>query len=97
MPPLQVNIDDPDFERHPLFQFARPSQCILEPGEVLFVPAGSGILVFFFLRVAPCACSSERRVPFKVEWTTAIKHFANISEMKRNSMLQAREVHSYPG
>ena len=51
MPPLQVNIDDPDFERHPLFQFARPSQCILEPGEVLFVPAGSGILVFFFLRV----------------------------------------------
>jgi len=33
-----VDPDTPDFEKFPLFQQAAPYECILEPGELLFIP-----------------------------------------------------------
>jgi len=36
----EVNCDDPDYERHPLFREAQVLQVVLEPGEVLFLPVG---------------------------------------------------------
>jgi len=33
-----VNPDVPDFEKHPLFRQATPYECILDPGELLFIP-----------------------------------------------------------
>eukprot|EP01121_Diplochlamys_sp_Union-15-3_P021656 TRINITY_DN8887_c0_g1_i1.p1 TRINITY_DN8887_c0_g1~~TRINITY_DN8887_c0_g1_i1.p1 ORF type:complete len:279 (+),score=42.77 TRINITY_DN8887_c0_g1_i1:264-1100(+) len=35
----QVNCDDPDLERFPLFEEVVREECILEPGEMLFIPA----------------------------------------------------------
>jgi hypothetical protein len=34
----EVNPDSPDFEKYPLFRNATTYECILEPGELLFVP-----------------------------------------------------------
>lgn len=36
----QVNCEEPDYERHPLFKDVRTIDLILEPGEVLFIPVG---------------------------------------------------------
>jgi len=35
----QVNCDNPDLEKFPLFQNAVCQYCVLEPGEMLFIPA----------------------------------------------------------
>ena len=34
-----VDISSPDLERFPLFAGARRTQCVLKPGDVLFMPA----------------------------------------------------------
>jgi tRNA wybutosine-synthesizing protein 5 len=34
-----VDIDAPDFERYPAFRYTHPMECILEPGDILFIPA----------------------------------------------------------
>lgn len=36
----EVDIDNPDYDRYPLFQKVRPIEFVLEPGEVLFIPVG---------------------------------------------------------
>ena len=38
---FEVNLSQPDLDRHPLLSLTHPIECILSPGEVLFVPAGS--------------------------------------------------------
>jgi len=35
----QVNCDNPDLERFPLFKNGKCEYCVLEPGEMLFIPA----------------------------------------------------------
>lgn len=35
-----VDCENPDYSRHPLFRNVRPLQVLLEPGEVLFLPVG---------------------------------------------------------
>lgn len=37
---FDIDLSFPDFDRHPLLCKATPRQCILEPGELLFVPHG---------------------------------------------------------
>lgn len=36
----QVEIDDPDFEAHPEFANLLATECILQPGQMLFIPPG---------------------------------------------------------
>ncbi len=36
----QVEVDDPDFEAHPDFANLVATECILQPGQMLFVPPG---------------------------------------------------------
>ncbi|MEC4812263.1 MAG: cupin-like domain-containing protein [Scytonema sp. PMC 1069.18] len=35
----QINIDQPDIDKFPKFQKAKYMECVLEPGEMLFIPA----------------------------------------------------------
>jgi tRNA wybutosine-synthesizing protein 5 len=34
-----LDLDQPDLQRYPHFAHARPLECILQPGDVLFIPA----------------------------------------------------------
>ncbi|MFL9458793.1 cupin-like domain-containing protein [Tolypothrix bouteillei VB521301_2] len=34
-----LNIDKPDFDKFPKFKKAKYMECLLEPGEMLFIPA----------------------------------------------------------
>ena len=38
---FDITLDEKGREEHPLVAMTHPRECILEPGEVLFVPAGS--------------------------------------------------------
>jgi hypothetical protein len=38
---FEVNLSQPNFERHPLLSLTHPTECVLSPGELLYVPAGS--------------------------------------------------------
>lgn len=37
---FDVNLAEPDLNEHPLLSLTHPRECVLQPGEVLFVPAG---------------------------------------------------------
>jgi len=37
---FDVDLSNPDFDKHPLLSTATAQQCILQPGELLFVPHG---------------------------------------------------------
>lgn len=36
-----VNVEDPDFDKHPDYRNARPMECTLGPGDILYVPPGT--------------------------------------------------------
>ncbi|MGA8938582.1 MAG: cupin-like domain-containing protein [Acidobacteriaceae bacterium] len=36
----EVDLENPDLERHPLFRYVEPVEVILNPGEILFIPVG---------------------------------------------------------
>lgn len=38
---FEVNLSQPDLIHHPALSLTHPTECILSPGELLFVPAGS--------------------------------------------------------
>ena len=38
---FDVTLSQPDLDRHPLLSLTHPRECVLSPGELLFVPAGS--------------------------------------------------------
>jgi len=38
-PWIAVDPDNPDLERHPLFALASPVEVVLDPGDILFLPA----------------------------------------------------------
>lgn len=38
---FEVSISHPDLNLHPLLSLTHPVECILSPGDLLFVPAGS--------------------------------------------------------
>lgn len=35
----KVRVENPDYERHPLFRQARPLECTINPGDTVFVPS----------------------------------------------------------
>lgn len=37
----EVDAENPDFERHPRFLLAQASECIVEPGDLLYLPPGT--------------------------------------------------------
>ena len=37
---FEVNLACPDLKKFPLLSITHPKECVLEPGELLFVPAG---------------------------------------------------------
>lgn len=39
-PVFEVDLESPDLTLFPLLSLAKPWQCVLEPGDLLFVPAG---------------------------------------------------------
>ncbi|XP_060556292.1 bifunctional arginine demethylase and lysyl-hydroxylase JMJD6-like, partial [Ruditapes philippinarum] len=39
-PVFEVDLQKPDLKHHPLLSLTQPIECILQPGELLFVPAG---------------------------------------------------------
>ncbi|XP_045214857.2 bifunctional arginine demethylase and lysyl-hydroxylase JMJD6-like [Mercenaria mercenaria] len=39
-PVFQVDLQNPDLKQHPLLSLTQPIECVLQPGELLFVPAG---------------------------------------------------------
>lgn len=39
VPWISVDPDYPNLEKYPLFAKARPIQCVLRPGEVLYLPS----------------------------------------------------------
>jgi hypothetical protein len=48
-----VHVDNPDFELHPNFKNASGLTCILDPGDVLFIPGG----VWHWIRALSPSCS----------------------------------------
>ena len=36
----EINLDSPDINKFPLYPLAQPIHCILEPGDILFIPTG---------------------------------------------------------
>ncbi|XP_005105774.1 uncharacterized protein LOC101859122 isoform X2 [Aplysia californica] len=44
-PVFSVNLQEPDLQSHPLLALTHPSQCVLKPGELLYVPNGSAHFV----------------------------------------------------
>ncbi|MGL5082972.1 MAG: cupin-like domain-containing protein [Microcoleaceae cyanobacterium] len=36
----KVDLDNPDYQKYPLFRHIKPIEVILEPGEVIFIPVG---------------------------------------------------------
>lgn len=36
----QVDLENPDYQKYPLFKNVRPIEFVLEPGEVIFIPVG---------------------------------------------------------
>ena len=56
----EVDAENPDFSRHPLFREARVQECTVEPGDLLYMPPGT----LHHVRSLDCAIS------FNVDWHT---------------------------
>ncbi len=56
----EVNAENPDFIRHPLYRDAQIQECIVEPGDMLYMPAG----MLHHVRSLDCSMS------FNVDWHT---------------------------
>jgi hypothetical protein len=53
-----VNAEAPDFERHPLYRDARISECVVEAGDLLYMPPGT----------LHCVRSLNNSISFNVDW-----------------------------
>lgn len=56
----EVNVEEPDYDRYPLYRMAKPAQVIVEPGDGLYLPPGT----LHHVRSLDCALS------FNVDWHT---------------------------
>ncbi|PWB83435.1 MAG: transcription factor jumonji [Methylocystaceae bacterium] len=55
-----VDVENPDYDRHPLFRSASPVEVVVEPGDVLYMPPGA----LHHVRSLDCGLS------FNVDWHT---------------------------
>lgn len=56
----EVNVEEPDYDRYPLYRIAKPAEVIVEPGDALYLPPGT----LHHVRSLDCALS------FNVDWHT---------------------------
>lgn len=56
----RVDVENPDFDRYPLYREAERAEIVVEPGDVLYMPAGA----LHHVRSLDCALS------FNVDWHT---------------------------
>lgn len=56
----EVNVEEPDHDRYPLYRMAKPAEVIVEPGDGLYLPPGT----LHHVRSLDCALS------FNVDWHT---------------------------
>lgn len=68
---FEVDPENPDLERHPLFWKAGPMECIVEPGAMLYLPPG----MLHHVRSLDCAVS------FNVDWHTPDSALAGIGAL----------------
>lgn len=57
---FEVDPEQPDYDRHPLYRNAKAIECIVEPGDMLYLPPG----MLHHVRSLECAIS------FNVDWHT---------------------------
>ncbi|MBG0811169.1 cupin-like domain-containing protein [Methylosinus sp. H3A] len=56
----EVDVEKPDYDRHPLYRLAKPTEVVVEPGDILYMPPGA----LHHVRSLDCALS------FNVDWHT---------------------------
>lgn len=74
----EVNAETPDFSRHPLYQDAQIQECIVEPGDMLYMPAG----MLHHVRSLDCSMS------FNVDWHTKSSAFKGVLALKEGMPLK---------
>jgi hypothetical protein len=73
-----VDAENPDFERHPLFREAEPAEVVVEPGDALYFPPGT----LHHVRSLDCALS------FNVDWHTSRSALRGVAAIARGMPLQ---------
>jgi hypothetical protein len=73
-----VDAENPDYARHPLYRHARPLECVVEPGDLLYMPPG----LLHHVRGLECAIS------FNVDWHTPDSALKGILALVRGMPLK---------
>lgn len=56
----EVDVENPDYDRHPLYRMASPTEVVVDAGDILYLPPGA----LHYVRSLDCALS------FNVDWHT---------------------------
>jgi hypothetical protein len=74
----EVDAETPDFIRHPLYRDAQIQECIVEPGDMLYMPSG----MLHHVRSLDCSMS------FNVDWHTRGSAIQGVLALKRGMPLK---------
>ncbi|WP_347257367.1 cupin-like domain-containing protein, partial [Methylocaldum sp.] len=74
----EVDAENPNFVRHPLFREAQVRECTVEPGDMLYMPPG----MLHHVRSLDCAIS------FNVDWHTRESSVQGILALGRGMPLK---------
>jgi hypothetical protein len=70
---FEVDVEEPDYARHPLYRSATPAEVVVGPGDVLYIPPGT----LHHVRGLDCALS------FNVDWHTKDSALAGLNAARR--------------
>jgi hypothetical protein len=73
-----VDAENPDYARHPLYRQAQPLECIVAPGDVLYMPPG----MLHHVRSLDCAIS------FNIDWHTPDSALKGVLALARGMPLK---------
>lgn len=74
----EVDAENPDFMRHPLYREAQVQECIVEPGDMLYMPPG----MLHHVRSLECSMS------FNVDWHTRTSAIHGVMALARGMPLK---------
>lgn len=74
----EVDAENPDFMRHPLYREAQVQECIVEPGDMLYMPPG----MMHHVRSLDCSMS------FNVDWHTRGSAIQGMLALRRGMPLK---------